>query len=205
VPIPTLAQTNLSVLNVQLQQAVSAQNWQRAIQLVDQLMVTSAKRAVELKQYRTELQKLQKAGVKLPLSQASSSVKNNASFSVGQVSIKRRQNGIAVVDVKFNRRQPFEMLVDSGASLTVITRPMALALGLTPAHIVNQAIFSTANGTTVMPIVYVDAIEVGGLVSSRMPVAIAGPDMTIGLLGQDFLQKFDVSFREKVIEFHNRS
>jgi aspartyl protease family protein len=56
-----------------------------------------------------------------------------------------------------------------------------------------------------MPIVYVDAIEVGGLVSSRMPVAIAGPDMTIGLLGQDFLQKFDVSFREKVIEFHNRS
>jgi aspartyl protease family protein len=109
-----------------------------------------------------------------------------------------------VIDVKFNQRLPFEMMVDSGASLTVITRPMAKALGVTTAQIVDEAIFETANGKTKMPIVYIGAIEVGGLSRTQVPVAVAGPEMDLGLLGQDFLQQYDVSFRGRTIEFHAR-
>jgi aspartyl protease family protein len=36
-----------------------------------------------------------------------------------------------------------------------------------------------------------------------VPVAIAGPDMEMGLLGQDFLQRYDVSLRGSRIEFHD--
>jgi aspartyl protease family protein len=40
--------------------------------------------------------------------------------------------------------------------------------------------------------------------SYRIPVAIAGPDLEMGLLGQDFLQRYDVSLRSDRIEFHPR-
>ncbi len=156
---------------------------------------TVPQQATQLRSYRAELQKLLKAGVRLPptLSHQTEPVR---------VQIKRRDGGVAVIDVLFNRQQRFEMAVDSGASITVITRPMARTLGLTTADVIERAVFITANGKMIMPIVYIDAIEVGGLVTSRVPVAIAGSQMTIGLLGQDFLQKYDVSFKGNVIEFH---
>jgi aspartyl protease family protein len=47
-------------------------------------------------------------------------------------------------------------------------------------------------------------MEVGGLKSYQVPVAVAGPDMEMGLLGQDFLQKYDFTFRGNRIEFHKR-
>jgi aspartyl protease family protein len=49
----------------------------------------------------------------------------------------------------------------------------------------------------------VSAVTVGGLTTTQVPVAIAGPDMEIGLLGQDFLQRYDVSLRGSRIEFHD--
>jgi len=208
IPVPSLVQANRAprhgtpsthapqaLLNVQLKQAVDAQNWRRAIQIVDQMIANAPRQATQLRSYRAELQKLLKAGVRVP---------SNLSGKLGpvRVQIKRRDGGVAVIDVLFNRQQRFEMAVDSGASVTVITRPMAAALGLTTADVIDRAVFITANGKTVMPMVYVDAIEVGGLSASRVPVAIAGSGMTIGLLGQDFLQKYDVSFKGNIIEFH---
>ncbi len=194
-PMPGLAQADLAFLNAQLKQAVDAQDWQRAIQTVDKMVVSVPQRAIELRGYRAELQRLLSAGVKVP------KLRKNQPDQPIRVQLKRRDSGIAVIDVRFNRQQQFEMAVDSGASLTVITRPMAAALGLTSADVIDQAVFMTASGRTVMPIVYVDVIEVGSLATSRIPVAIAGPEMTIGLLGQDFLRRYDVSFRGNVIEF----
>jgi len=210
-PVPSLAQVDRVLrnkiplthaprtsLDIQLQQAVDAQNWRRAIQIVNQMIAHAPQQATQLQSYRAELQKLLKAGVKvLPtLSQQTGPVR---------VQIKRRDGGVAVIDVLFNRKQRFEMAVDSGASVTVITRPMAAALGLTSADVIERAVFMTANGKIVMPIVYLDALAVGGLMTTRVPVAIAGPDMTIGLLGQDFLRNYDVSFKGNVIEFHTHT
>jgi len=183
-----------ALLNVQLKQAIDAQNWRRAIQIVDQMIGSMPQQATQLRSYRAELQKFLKAGVRLPLT--------SHQAEPVRVQIKRRDGGVAVIDVLFNRQQRFEMAVDSGASITVITRPMATALGLTTADVIERAVFITANGKMIMPIVYIDAIAVAGLVTFRLPVAIAGSEMTVGLLGQDFLQKYDVSFKRNIIEFH---
>ena len=204
-PVRSGAQTSLATLNQQLQQAVAAQNWEEAIQLIDQMQTVAPEKAAQLQTYRQQLQQLQQKSAKTSAPAWTPATPTAASNgAVAQVPIRRRANGIAIIKVKFNQRQSFDMMVDSGASLTVITRPMAKALGITPAHIVETITVSTANGLTEMPIVYVKSIEVGGLASKQVAVAVAGPDMDIGLLGQDFLQQYDVSFRRDRLEFHPR-
>jgi len=123
---------------------------------------------------------------------------------IGQVPIKRRDHSVVIIDAKFNNRKQFDMLLDSGASLTVITRTMAQDLGIRPEHIVQTQTFSTANGLTEMPIVYIQSLNVGGLVARDVPVAVAGPEMDIGLLGQDFLQRYDVTIKRDSVVFHRR-
>jgi aspartyl protease family protein len=198
-PMQTWGQSSLESLNQQLQQSVSRQQWSQAIGIIDQMIKLSPAQAVSLKQYRARLQQLQQSSGPAPSPPTAAKV-----GIVGQVPIKRRSSGVPIVDVTFNGRQSFEMLVDSGASFTVITRPMARALGITPAHFVDRVTVSTANGTAQFPIVYLNSIEVGGLSSNRIRVAIAGPDMDMGLLGQDFLQKYDVILRSRQIEFSQR-
>jgi aspartyl protease family protein len=199
-PIKTWGQS-ITSLNQQLQQAVSSQNWSQAIQIIDQMVKVAPVQAASLNQYRSRLQQLQQSSSQTLTSGTPTAVKAGV---VGQIPIKRRSAGVPVVDVAFNGRQSFEMLVDSGASFTVITRPMAKALGITSAHIVDTVRVSTANGITQFPIVYVSSIGVGGLKSTQVAVAIAGPDMEMGLLGQDFLQKYDVHIRAQQIEFSHR-
>ncbi len=198
-PLRVWGQPNLATLNQQLQQEMDRQNWSQAIRIIDQMLRVAPDQAAQLKAYRTRLQKLQQTGYKRP---AIATVRQDeaSTLPAGQVPIKRRQNGIAIVDVTFNGRQSFEMLVDSGASVTIITRPMAKALGITTNQIVERAIFSTANGRIEMPIVYVKTIEVGGLQRSQLPVGVAGADLEIGLLGQDFLKHYNVSFlRDRLV------
>jgi aspartyl protease family protein len=195
---PVLGQSTVAQLEQQLQDAVAQKDWPKAVQIVDRLIPLAPQQARQLKQYRTQLEQLSKNTLSSP-TQA-----RVRSTPPGLITIKRRQHGVPVIDVQFNRRQSFEMLVDSGASLTVITRPMATALGLTSANVVQTITAQTANGSTKMPIVYVSAVTVGGLTATQVPVAIAGPDLEIGLLGQDFLQRYDVNLKTDRIEFHDR-
>jgi aspartyl protease family protein len=202
-PVTTWGQSSLAILNQDLQAAVHSANWTEAIQILDQMRSLAPQRATEFNQYRSQLQRLQSVGAKgSPTSAAATPTPASA---LGDVAIKRRQHGVPVVDVTFNRRQKFEMLVDSGASLTVITRPMARALGITSEHLVGNITVSTANGVTEMPLAYVNSIEVGGLTISQVEVAISGPDMDMGLLGQDFLQHHDVVLRQDRIHFRPRA
>jgi aspartyl protease family protein len=195
--LPVLGENSIGALQQQLQTAVASNNWPQALKLVDRLIPLIPQQASRLKQYRTKLEQLSRSSVSSP-------IKTQQSSSLGQLAIKRREHGVPVVDVLFNRRKSFEMLVDSGASMTVITRPMAAALGITTAHIVDSITVKTANGQTNMSIVYLSAVTVAGLTTQQVPVAIAGPDMEIGLLGQDFLQRYDVNLRSSRIEFHDR-
>jgi aspartyl protease family protein len=200
--LPVWGETSVGILQQQLQTAVSNSNWPQALKLVDRLIPLIPQQASQLKQYRTKLEQLARSSISSPSTiQTSTTQKSSA---LGQLAIKRREHGVPVVDVLFNQRKSFEMLVDSGASMTVITRPMAKALGITTAHIVDSITVKTANGQTNMPIVYLSAVSVAGLTTQQVPVAIAGPDMEMGLLGQDFLQRYDVNLRSNRIEFHDR-
>lgn len=198
------AQVNSAALSSRLDQAVRQQNWGDAIKIIDQMIVAEPQRAGQLRAYRQQLWQLQQTGFRSPTPTAAAPATPNSGTLAAQVPILRRSGGVPVVNVTFNRSQTFEMLVDSGASMTVITRQMARSLGITEADVIDEIRFATANGNVVKPIVLVNVIEFGGLARTRVPVAIAPPGMEVGLLGQDFLGRFDVSIRRDVIEFHRR-
>jgi predicted aspartyl protease len=116
--------------------------------------------------------------------------------------IIRREGNTPVISVMFNNNQPFDMIVDTGASGTLITRQMANSLGVVP---VAQATVDTASQKGVsFPLGYVQSIEVGGAVASDVLVAVAGPELDVGLLGHDFFGNYDVTIREKEVEFRER-
>jgi predicted aspartyl protease len=113
--------------------------------------------------------------------------------------IKRRVGGTPIVEVTFNGQRQFEMIVDTGASGTVITQQMANALGVVP---VGKAKANTASSKAVeFPIGYVDSMAVAGVIVNKVPVAIAGAELETGLLGHDFFGHYDVTIKRNVVEF----
>jgi predicted aspartyl protease len=117
---------------------------------------------------------------------------------VFQVPIKRRQGGTPVIDVTFNGRRTFEMLVDTGASFTKITPQMATAIGFVAT---GSQQFQIANGEFIQsPVGRVASISVGGAVVSNATVSVGA----VPLLGQNFFNNYDVTIRRNVIEFRVR-
>lgn len=123
--------------------------------------------------------------------------------TVFRVPVQRRESGTPVINVTFNGTQQFEMIVDTGASSTVITQAIAAALGIVP---ITTAKANTASDRGVEFLIgYVDSIEVGGVVANNLSVAIApSPQLETGLLGHDFFNNYDVTFKRDVIEFRPR-
>ncbi|UNU26351.1 retropepsin-like aspartic protease family protein [Microcoleus vaginatus] len=120
---------------------------------------------------------------------------------VFQAKIKRRAGGTPVIDVVFNGNKTFEMILDTGASGTLISQRMATALGVRPVRTVRAGI---ADGSVVeFPIGLVRSIRVGGAVIQNVEVAIA-KQMPIGLLGHDFFGNYDVKIKKDVVEFYVR-
>ena len=131
------------------------------------------------------------------------SVQSAKTQQVFQAPIKRRAGGTPVIDVTFNGNQTFEMIVDTGASGVAITPKMAAALGVVPTDKIRVDTAS-ARGVEI-PIGAVKSIEVNGAVVKDIRVAIAGPDLETGLLGQEFFGNYDVTFKQDVIEFRPHS
>lgn len=121
---------------------------------------------------------------------------------VFKVPIKRRAGQTPVVDVTFNNGQVFEMIIDTGASGTVITQEMAQSLGVIPE---GEVTANTASDKDVkFSTTTIESIVVAGAVASKVRVAIGGEDLEIGLLGQDFFGKYDILIRQDVVEFRQR-
>lgn len=124
------------------------------------------------------------------------------SSGVFRAPIIGRAGGTPVVNVNFNGGQNFPMIVDTGASGTVITPMMAAALGVEP---VGQTQVSTASARNVtFDLGYVQSIEVGGAVARNVLVAVSSPSLELGLLGHDFFGDYDVTIRQDHVEFSVR-
>ena len=120
---------------------------------------------------------------------------------VFRVPIKRRSGRTPVIDVTFNGGQSFEMIVDTGASSTLVTQAMANVLNLTPSGLLNASI---ADGSQIeFQTSKVSSIAAGGVVAKDVEVAIA-PKAEIGLLGHDFFGNYDVKILQNIVEFHRR-
>jgi predicted aspartyl protease len=125
----------------------------------------------------------------------------NVGDGIIRIPIKYRAGGTPVIDVKFNGSQTFEMLVDTGATGTVITPDMAAALGVEQT---GTAIVGTASAREVeMPLGIVESIDVGGVKIQDVTVGISDA-LDLGLLGQDLLAQYDITIRNETIEFHTR-
>ncbi len=121
---------------------------------------------------------------------------------VYRVPIKRRAGGTPIIDVTFNGNQTFEMIVDTGASGTVITQAMAQALNV---QVIGKTKVNTASQAGVeVPLGYVSSIAVGSAVVKEVIVAIGNDALPIGLLGHDFFDNYDVTIKQDVVEFKKR-
>ncbi len=127
---------------------------------------------------------------------------NTSNLQVFQVPIKRRIGRTPVLEVTFNGNQTFEMIFDTGASGTVITQAMAESLAVEAEGEVKA---DTASGKGVkFSTGQLESIAVEGVVAQNFRVAIAGPGLEIGLLGQDFYGNYDISLKQNVVEFRLR-
>lgn len=118
------------------------------------------------------------------------------------IPIKRREANIPVVEVTFNGKETFEMLVDTGASGTVITPEIAQALQVKPTGVVRAD--TPSQKEVEFAIGKLASIQAGGLVAQNVNVAIS-PALDIGLLGQDFFGGYDITIKEEVIELKIRN
>jgi clan AA aspartic protease (TIGR02281 family) len=131
----------------------------------------------------------------------SASQPHAASSGTFRVPIKRRDGGIPVVEVTFNGRQKFEMLLDTGASATTISAEMAQALGM---NIDKEVSVATAGGVVQAGLGRVASVQAGGMVVKDIDV-IVSPHLPIGLLGQNFFGDRDVTIKDRVIELRIRN
>jgi hypothetical protein len=112
----------------------------------------------------------------------------------GAVIIPVKVNGRSViVPVTFNHSLNANLLLDTGASMTMISRRLAANLALPST---GAGLFSGIGGTVSAQIARVDSIRVGDAEVSGMTVSIHDvsrfPQFD-GLLGMDFLGRFQVS------------
>jgi predicted aspartyl protease len=118
-----------------------------------------------------------------------------------KVAIKRRSGRIPVIEVTFNGKQTSEMLLDTGASSTLINEQLATALKL---QIIGTKRASIADCSVVeLPIARLKSMEAGGRILKNVNVAIA-PGNAAGLLGHDFFDGYDITIKEDVVEFRHR-
>lgn len=117
------------------------------------------------------------------------------------VPIKSRRSGIPVIDVKFNDRYTFEMMLDTGASGVVVTQAMAKKLRIN--QIDTVWVSTPSSSYFEMPVGYIYSLGVGKFKQKNTRV-ITSPSLDMGLLGQSFFGNYDITIKSDVVEFRKR-
>lgn len=101
------------------------------------------------------------------------------------------------ITVKLNGERQARLILDTGATLTLLSRAIARDLGLYGESPVSSALVNTAGGQVTVDVMRVGTIEAGGATARNVPVAIFDlPDVPAnieGLLGLSFLSHFLVT------------
>jgi clan AA aspartic protease (TIGR02281 family) len=119
------------------------------------------------------------------------------SFSIP---IREKLSGVPVVEVTMDG-QKVPMLLDTGASHTLITQSVAKRLKVQVEGISQS---ETANGTATFDVGTIDKIKFGAAEVHDIRVAIGQDDLPYGLLGHDVYDGYDITFKENSIEFRKR-
>jgi predicted aspartyl protease len=118
--------------------------------------------------------------------------------------IKIAESSLIVVPVMINGSGPYDFMLDTGASLTILDPKLAEDLAL--ARVGEKKIVAVQHTETVWT-VHVDSIAVAGAITSAQDVIASDqvrslPIKVRGVLGEDFLQNFDVliDYRHQVLQ-----
>lgn len=114
----------------------------------------------------------------------------------GRVSVPLIRGGNTfLVRALVNGRREALFFVDTGASLTTISKGLAQELGLAVGPGSPTVTLVTASGRIEVPVAIVESIQVGGLEARNVRVAVfdlPGGSQVAGLLGNTFLSRFHV-------------
>jgi clan AA aspartic protease (TIGR02281 family) len=120
------------------------------------------------------------------------------SFSIP---IIKKLEGVPIIEVTINGQERFQMMLDTGASRTLLTKGARQKLDL---QAIGSTAAKTANGTADFETVAIDSIQFGEGVASNLSVAVANDSMSYGLLGHDVYQGYDITLREDSVLFEKR-
>ena len=99
-----------------------------------------------------------------------------------------------LVDARLNYTRDAVLLLDTGASLSIISTELMAALGISSRPTDRMAWFSTAGGRVKAPIVRLDSLALDGVAVENIEVGVIGEfdgSRFDGLLGMNFLRYFE--------------
>jgi hypothetical protein len=119
----------------------------------------------------------------------------NATSAAGGALVRYTPGQRIVVDVRLNDRTTARLLLDTGADRTLISPSSLTAAGASLQRAVARGEIRGVTGSDQVLYVVLDSIEVGEARVERLPVMAyeMGSRESDGLLGRDFLERFNVS------------
>ncbi len=106
----------------------------------------------------------------------------------------KKMGGSFIVQVMLNKERTAQLIVDTGASLTVLSTTIALDLGILGTTDNELLTVNTAGGPVQVNVNYLSSINIGNAKAENVAVAIHDlpdiPEQIEGLLGMSFLKHF---------------
>ena len=126
---------------------------------------------------------------KKPVPPATGKVPEMAGYEVGLI----RRHELWLAEVTLNERVGRQLIVDTGASFTLINRQTADELGLLLDESTPVIPGTTVSGTILTPMVTLKSVRVGQALAENVEAVVhTMPGNQAGLLGNSFLNKFRV-------------
>jgi len=112
----------------------------------------------------------------------------NKSFEANLV----MRNGVQFAEVVLNRRSRHYFIIDTGASFTLISHPIAKELGIVIDDTTPFTRMASATGVVLTPMVTLESVQVGGAEAENVEALIYNMPGHDGLLGNSFLYRFRI-------------
>jgi clan AA aspartic protease (TIGR02281 family) len=116
------------------------------------------------------------------------------------IPIVKKLEGVPIVEVVINGER-CQMLLDTGASRTLITRGVKQKLAL---KATGSTAATTANGSANFETLVLSSVKVGEIQISNLSVAVGNDDMSYGLMGHDIYKGYDITLKEDSVIFEKR-
>ena len=118
-----------------------------------------------------------------------------------RVPIKSRHGGTPIIEVLFNDCVTCDMVLDTGAGIVCVPEEIARSLNIV--FIGNQPLRFADGSVTNAPIGYVRSVSIQKAKAENLEVAVL-PRYTQGLLGQNYLWRYDIRILQTEVELYLR-